>query len=59
MLMLMIESEDQSLFLGFISLPPIGFMPLVRWNYNRPNRGQTGQRSTFLIIFHFFLFFLK
>ena len=41
--MLMIESEDQSLFLGFISLPPIGFMPLVRWNYNRPNRGQTGQ----------------
>ena len=34
MLMLMIEREDQSLFLGFIALPPIGFMPLVRWNYN-------------------------
>ena len=33
-LVLMIESEDQSLFLGFIALPPIGFMPLVRWNYN-------------------------
>ena len=47
MLMLMIESEDQSLFLGFIALPPIGFMPLVRWNYkSRSDRSTKRGDST-------------
>ena len=64
--MLMIESEDQSLFLGFISLPPIGFMPLVRWNYNPAKsrsdrstiRGRTFPHlfSFFQLLFHFLIF---
>ena len=48
--MLMIESEDQSLFLGFIALPPIGFMPLVQWNYDNLDLDSTLTLTCYLIL---------